>query len=90
MNKSALVATVAEKTGLEWKVAEQAVKAFQETVADALAEGNTVQLTGFGTFAVKERAARSGLNPRTKEIIEIPASRTVVFRAGTALKKAVK
>jgi len=90
MNKTEFVAAVAEKTGLERKIAEQAVKAFQEVVAEALSKGNAVQLTGFGTFTVKERAARSGLNPRTKETIEIPASKTAVFKAGSALKEAVK
>lgn len=89
MTKANLVENVAAKTGLKKKDAEAAVAAVLESVKDALAAGEKVQLIGFGTFSVKERAARTGRNPRTKVAIEIPASKNVGFAAGAALKDAV-
>lgn len=90
MNKTELAAAVAAKTGLSKKDSEAAVSAVLDSVKDALAEGDKVSLIGFGTFSVKVRAARTGLNPRTKETIEIPASKVPAFKAGAALKDAVK
>ena len=90
MNKTELVAAVAAKAELSKKDAEAAVNAVFDSVKDALAEGDKVSLIGFGTFAVKTRAARTGLNPRTKETIEIPESKVPAFKAGSALKDAVK
>lgn len=90
MNKTELVAAVAAKAELSKKDAEAAVNAVFDSVKDALAEGDKVSLIGFGTFLVKTRAARTGLNPRTKETIEIPESKVPAFKAGSALKDAVK
>lgn len=90
MNKTELVAAVAAKAELSKKDAEGAVNAVFDSVKDALAEGDKVSLIGFGTFSVKTRAARTGLNPRTKETIEIPESKVPAFKAGSALKDAVK
>ena len=90
MNKTELVAAVADKAGLSKKDAEAAVKAFIDSVAEELKKGEKVQLVGFGTFEVSERAARQGRNPRTNETIEIAASRTPRFKAGKALKDLVK
>ena len=90
MNKTELVAAVAAKAELSKKDAEAAVNAVIDSVKDALAEGDKVSLIGFGTFSVKTRAARTGLNPRTKETIEIPESKVPAFKAGSALKDAVK
>ena len=90
MNKTDLVAAVAAKAELSKKDAEAAVNAVFDSVKDALAEGDKVSLIGFGTFSVKTRAARTGLNPRTKETIEIPESKVPAFKAGSALKDAVK
>ena len=90
MNKTELVAAVAAKAELSKKDAEAAVNAVFDSVKDALAEGDKVSLIGFGTFSVKTRAARTGLNPRTKETIEIPESKVHAFKAGSALKDAVK
>ena len=89
MNKTELVAAVAAKAELSKKDAEAAVNAVFDSVKDALAEGDKVSLIGFGTFSVKTRAARTGLNPRTKETIEIPESKVPAFKAGKALKDAV-
>ena len=89
MNKSELVANVAEKAGLTKKDAEKAVVSVFAAIEGALKEGDKVQLIGFGTFEVKERAARKGRNPRTKEEIDIPASKNPVFKAGKALKDSV-
>ena len=89
MNKTELVAAVAAKAELSKKDAEAAVNAVFDSVKDALAEGDKVSLIGFGTFSVKTRAARTGLNPRTKETIEIPESKVPAFKAGSALKDAV-
>ena len=90
INKTELVAAVAAKAELSKKDAEAAVNAVFDSVKDALAEGDKVSLIGFGTFSVKTRAARTGLNPRTKETIEIPESKVPAFKAGSALKDAVK
>lgn len=90
MNKNELVASVAEKAEISKKDAEAAVKAVIEAISEALAEGDKVALVGFGTFSVKERAARTGINPRTKETVEIPAAKVPAFKAGAALKDAVK
>ena len=89
VNKTELVANVADKSGLTKKDAEKAVIAVFESIENALQEGDKVQLIGFGTFEVKERAARTGRNPRSGEPIEIPASKNPVFKAGKALKDSV-
>jgi DNA-binding protein HU-beta len=89
MNKAELVAAVAEKTALSKKDSEKAVNAAFEAITAALVNGDKVQLVGFGSFETKERSARIGRNPRTKEEIEIPASRVPAFKAGKALKDAV-
>ncbi len=90
MNKVELVASVAEKVGLSKKDAEKAVAAVLDSVVAAVAKGDKVQLVGFGTFDVRARAARTGLNPRTKETIKIAASKQPVFKAGKAFKDAVQ
>ncbi len=89
MNKAELVSAVAEKTGMSKKDSEKAVNAAFDTITEALAAGDKVQLVGFGAFEVKERGARIGRNPKTKEEIEIPASRIASFKVGKALKEAV-
>lgn len=89
MNKTELVAAVAEKSGLSRKDAEAAVKAFTDVVSDELVKGEKIQLVGFGTFEVSERAAREGRNPKTGETMKIEASRTPKFKAGKALKDMV-
>lgn len=90
MNKTELIAAVAEKTGLSKKDADAAVAATFDAVKGALANGDKVQLIGFGTFEVRERAAKQGRNPRTGETMEIAASKVPAFKAGSALKDAVK
>ena len=89
MNKTELIAAMAEKAGLSKKDAEKALNATIDTIADALAAGDKVQLVGFGGFETKKREARMGRNPKTKEAIEIAASRVPVFKAGKALKDKV-
>ncbi|GAA0121106.1 MAG: HU family DNA-binding protein [Clostridium argentinense] len=89
MNKSELITSMAEKSGLTKKESEVALKAFIESVEEALGRGEKVQLVGFGTFETRERAARMGRNPRTKEEIEIPASKAPVFKAGKEFKDIV-
>ena len=89
MNKSQVIDAVAQKTGMKKKDAETAVNAFLATVEEAMVAGEKVQLVGFGTFETKQRAARIGRNPATKESIEIPASRHPAFTAGKALKETV-
>ena len=86
MNKTELVAAIAEKADLQKKDAEKAIAAFTEVVAETLKKGDKIQLVGFGTFEVAERAARTGRNPQTKETIEIPASKAPKYKAGKALK----
>lgn len=90
MKKLELIAKIAEKTDLTKKDAEMALKAITDSIAEALAAGEKVALTGFGTFETRERAAREGRNPRTGETIKIPAQKTPAFKAGKALKDAVK
>ena len=90
MNKAELIANVAEKTGFTKKDAEVAVNALVASIEGALVQGDKVQLIGFGTFEVRERKARQGRNPRKPgEVIEIPASKAPVFKAGKALKDSV-
>jgi len=89
MNKTDLVEVVALKTELSKKDSEKAVKAVFEAIEEALAAGDKVQLVGFGTYAVKERAAREGRNPKTGESMTIAASKVPAFTAGKALKDAV-
>ena len=86
MNKAELVAAMAEQAGLSKKDAEAALKAFTDVVSDELKNGGKVQLVGFGTFEVSERAAREGINPRTRETIKIAAAKTPKFKAGKQLK----
>ena len=90
MNRTTLAAKVAEKTGLSKKAAKAAADATLDSINEALAAGETVQLIGFGTFSVRERAARNGINPKTKEKIQIAATKVPAFKAGKALKEAVK
>ena len=90
MNKVELIAAVADKTGLSKKDAEKALAAVLSTIETALADGDKVQLIGFGTFEVRNRAARTGRNPQTKETIKIAASKQPVFKAGQAFKNAIK
>ena len=89
MNKTELIAAVAEKAGMTKKDAERAVSATMETIAQALTNGDKVHVSGFGIFEVKAREARVGRNPRTKEAIQIPATRLPAFKASKALKDAV-
>lgn len=89
MNKTELVAAIAEKTELSKKDAEKAVKAFTDVVSEELKKGEKIQLVGFGTFEVAERPAREGRNPRTGETMPIAASKAPKFKAGKALKDMV-
>ena len=89
MNKTELIAAIAEKAELSKKDSEKALKAFADVVAEELQKGEKVQLVGFGTFEVRKRAARKGRNPQTKQEIKIPASKAPVFKAGKALKNTV-
>lgn len=89
MNKSELVAKVADKAGLSKKDAEAAVKAVVDSVTEALVNGDKVQLVGFGTFEVRERSARTGRDPRTGKTMEIAASKAPAFKVGQGLKDAV-
>ena len=89
MNKTELIAAVAEKAELSKKDAEKAVKAFTDVVSEELVNGGKIQLVGFGTFEVSERAAREGRNPKSGEVMNIPAAKTPKFKAGKALKDMV-
>ena len=89
MNKTELVAAVAEKIGMTKKDAERVINATLDTVTETLVKGDKVQVSGFGIFEVKAREARVGRNPRTKETIQIPATRTPVFKPSKALKDTV-
>ncbi|MDR5659182.1 HU family DNA-binding protein [Serpentinicella sp. ANB-PHB4] len=90
MNKADLVAKMADKGELTKKDAETALNAFMESVEEALIDGEKVQLVGFGTFEVRERKPRQGRNPRDPEqVIEIPASKAPVFKAGKTLKEKI-
>ncbi len=90
MNKAELIASIADKSELTKKDAEAALNGFIKSVEGALAEGEKVQLVGFGTFEVRQRKAREGRNPRNpEEVIQIPASNAPVFKAGKNLKETV-
>lgn len=89
MNKAELVAAMADKSELSKKDADAALKAFTDVVAEELKKGEKIQLVGFGTFEVSERAARTGRNPQTGEEMTIPASKAPRFKAGKALKDLV-
>ena len=90
MNKSELITSMAEKSGLNKKNSETMINAFINTVEETLANGEKIQLVGFGTFEVKDRKARQGRNPKNpEEIINIPASKAPVFKAGKSLKETV-
>ena len=90
MNKTEFIASVAEKAAISKKDAEKAVAAFIDTVTEELKNGGKVQMVGFGTFEVKDRPARTGRNPQTKETIQIPASKATAFKAGAGFKNAIK
>lgn len=90
MNKVELIGVVASKSEISKKDVEKVINAFTNVVTDALADGDKVQLVGFGTFEIVERAARTGRNPQTGKSIEIGASKSPKFKAGKALKNAVK
>ena len=89
MNKTELVAAVAESAGLSKKDTERVVNAALDTITAALCKGEKVQISGFGTFEVKDREARIGRNPHTKEAIEIPATKVPGFKASKTLKDTV-
>ncbi len=89
MKKTELIAAVAEQTGLSKKDAEKALNATIDTIIKAVAEGDKIQLTGFGTFEQRQRNARTGVDPRTGNSIEIPASKVPAFKAGKAFKDIV-
>lgn len=90
MNKTEMIANVAEMSGLSKKDAEKAVNAVLDTVTESLKKGEKVSLVGFGNFEVRERAARTGVNPLTKQPMEYAACKVPAFKAGKALKEAVK
>jgi DNA-binding protein HU-beta len=90
MNKNSLVNMLASKTGMTKKAAADALEAILSTIVSSLQKGDKVTLTGFGTFEVRSRKARTGRNPQTGEEITIPARNVAAFRAGKALKEAVK
>ena len=89
MNKTELISAVADKAGLSKKDSEKAINAVVDAIIDALRQGDKVQLVGFGSFEVKNRAERTGRNPRTKESIKIPAAKLPQFKAGKAFKDAI-
>lgn len=89
MNKTELIAAVAEKAAISKKDADKAIAAFVDSITDALKAGDKVQLVGFGTFEVRERVARTGRNPKTKETITIAASKAPAFKAGKAFKEVI-
>ncbi len=90
MKKPELISAIAEKTGAKKKEAEAFLNAFVETVEEALSKGEKVALIGFGTFGVRERAARKGVNPKTGKPISIPATKVPFFKAGKTLREKVK
>ena len=90
MNKAELITSIAKKAEVTKKDAEKMLKAYIESVQEALEKEDKVQLIGFGTFQVKERAARVGRNPQTKEPINIPASKIPVFKPGKEFKESIK
>lgn len=89
MNKTELVSAMAERLGASKKHSEEALTVALDLITEALAEGEKVQLVGFGSFEVRERAPRIGRNPKTKEEVTIPASKAVQFKSGKVLKRAV-
>lgn len=89
MTKAELVSAIAEKTDLTKKASEEALIAVIDSITEALKKGDKVALVGFGTFEVRARAARQGINPQTKKKIKIPATKVPAFKAGKALKEAV-
>lgn len=89
MTKAELIAAIAEKAGMTKKDADAALSATIDTITDTLAKGDKIQLVGFGTFEVRERAAREGINPQSKQKITIAATKVPAFKAGRALKDAV-
>lgn len=89
MNKADLVTNMADRSGLSKKDAEKALNAFTESVEESLTKGDKVQLIGFGSFEVRQRAERKGRNPQTKGELTIPASKVPVFKVGKALKETV-
>lgn len=89
MKKTELIAAIAEQSGLSKKDAEKALSATIDTIVKAVAEGDKIQLTGFGTFEQRQRNARTGVDPRTGNSIEIPASKVPAFKAGKAFKETV-
>ncbi len=90
MNKTEFINAVAEKSGLSKVDAKKAVEAFVETVSSELKEGGKVALLGFGSFSVAEKSARKGVNPKTKQPIEMPARKSVKFKAGAELTEIIK
>lgn len=90
MTKAELVAMIASKSNLTKKDSESALNAFIESVTETMKKGDKISLVGFGTFETRKRAARTGVNPRTKETIKIPATTVPAFKAGKALKENVK
>ena len=90
MNKSELIAAMADKAGLSKKDTEKALAAFIDSVSEELKAGKKVHLVGFGTYEIRERAARTGINPRTGDQIKIAASKAPVFKAGKAFKDAIQ
>lgn len=90
MNKTEFINAVAEKSDLSKVDAKKAVEAFVETVSSELKEGGKVALLGFGSFSVAEKSARKGVNPKTKQPIEIPARKSVKFKAGAELTEIIK
>lgn len=89
MNKAELIQAVAEKAAIDKKTADKAVAAVIESITDALAAGGKVQLIGFGSFEIRERAEKQARNPRTGEVVTAPACKVPAFKAGQALKTAV-
>ena len=90
LNKSELVSVVAQKVGMQKKDADKVVNAVFASIAESLGNGEKVQFTGFGTFDVRARQAREGRNPATGDVIQIPATKAPVFKAGKELKNSVK
>jgi len=90
MTKAELIARAAEKAGVSKKQADRCLKAFIEVITDALQKGEKIAIPGFGIFSVKERAARKGRNPRTGDIIEIPARKVVHFKPAKQLRDLIK
>ena len=90
MNKTELITAIAQNAGVTTKDAERVLNATVDTITAALVKGDKVQLSGFGIFEVRNREARTGRNPHTKETVEIPATRVPAFKASQALKNAVK